>query len=205
MRAVPISRYFVFFSLAFFGCAIDLGTKEWIFRWLGPPVAGQQNIYWLWQDHFGLQSSLNPGALFGVGRGFAIGFAAISVIAAVGIVYWLFYVGMAESRWLCFALGLISGGILGNLYDRLCLHSLVWPKGFVLNGEQVGGEKAYAVRDWILWRLNENWTWPNFNIADSLLVGGAGMLLWHAFRQPRDVSLLSLQSNSDDSSKQLDG
>lgn len=196
MKAVPKSRYLVFFSLAIFGCALDLGTKEWVFQWLGPPARGPESIHWLWQDHFGLQTSLNPGALFGVGRGFALGFAAISVLAAAGILYWLFFVGMAESRWLNFALGCITGGILGNLYDRLGLHSLDWPNGWFLNDEMVGGQKAYAVRDWILWRLNENWSWPNFNIADSLLVFGAGMLLWHAFRKPQGDNLLSPQPDS---------
>jgi lipoprotein signal peptidase len=30
-------------------------------------------------------------------------------------------------------------------------------------------------------------TWPNFNIADSLLVCGACLLMWHAFiwREPK--------------------
>ena len=28
---------------------------------------------------------------------------------------------------------------------------------------------------------NEAWRWPNFNIADSLLVLGAIVLLWHAY------------------------
>jgi signal peptidase II len=37
-----------------------------------------------------------------------------------------------------------------------------------------------AVRDWILLRYGA-FTWPNFNIADSLLVCGAGLLLWHSF------------------------
>jgi signal peptidase II len=38
------------------------------------------------------------------------------------------------------------------------------------------------VRDWILLRYGQ-FTWPNFNIADSLLVVGTGMLLWSGFRE----------------------
>jgi len=62
------------------------------------------------------------------------------------------------------------GGVLGNLYDRLGL----WV--------QPGYPKQWAsgVRDWILFRYGE-YTWPNFNIADSLLVCGAIMLMLHAF------------------------
>jgi len=41
-----------------------------------------------------------------------------------------------------------------------------------------------GVRDWILFRIpNVPFLdpWPNFNIADSLLVIGAGMLLYQSF------------------------
>ena len=40
------------------------------------------------------------------------------------------------------------------------------------------GEPVYAVRDWILVMIG-SWPWPNFNIADSLLVLGVGILLIH--------------------------
>ena len=26
-----------------------------------------------------------------------------------------------------------------------------------------------------------HWPWPNYNLADSSLVCGAGLLIWHAF------------------------
>ena len=47
-------------------------------------------IWWLWQNVFGFQTSLNEGALFGMGQGFWPVFAALSVIAAIGILVWLF-------------------------------------------------------------------------------------------------------------------
>ena len=43
------------------------------------------------------------------------------------------------------------------------------------------GETVYAVRDWILVQWNDRWRWPNFNIADALLVVGAGVLLAGTF------------------------
>jgi signal peptidase II len=70
------------------------------------------------------------------------------------------------------------GGVLGNLYDRLGLHGQLWPAG------PRAGTPIYAVRDWILWQLNDRWRWPNFNIADSLLVVGAGAIFLHLLRQP---------------------
>ena len=48
-------------------------------------------------------------------------------------------------------------------------------------GSDLPGSPIYAVRDWILLQWNDAWRWPNFNIADSLLVVGAILLLWHAY------------------------
>ena len=101
----------------------------------------------------------------------------LSVIAALGILYWLFYAGAARDWLLTVALGCVSAGIVGNLYDRLGLHGLKWPEGYP---GHVAGEPMYAVRDWILVMIGR-WPWPTFNMADSLLVCGAAMLVWHAF------------------------
>ncbi len=158
MRAVPASRYVVFFSIAVVGCAIDLITKRLMFERLGTPPFGRQE--WIWPEVFGFQTSLNPGAVFGMGQGWAMLFAGLSVAAAVGVLYWLFFAGAARDWLLTVALGCVSAGIFGNLYDRLVLH---------------------AVRDWIQVMIGR-WPWPTFNVADSLLVCGAAMLAWHAVR-----------------------
>ena len=87
---------------------------------------------------------------------------------------------MAVDLWLCIALSCVTAGIFGNLYDRLGLHGLTWPPDF--QGHAVG-EPVYAVRDFILLQVGQH-RWPNFNVADSLLVCGAIMLLIHAFKNP---------------------
>lgn len=167
MKAVPASRYLVFVLVAGLGCLIDLATKHCAFARLGPPGG---DIWWLVEGYVGVETSLNQGALFGLGQGAVALFAALSVVAAVAIVYWLFMAGAAADRLLNLALAAIMGGVLGNLYDRLGLWRL--PAG--------PDEPIYAVRDWI--RLSyHGWVWPNFNVADSLLVCGAALLFWHAF------------------------
>jgi signal peptidase II len=168
MNGVPLSRWITFWSLAIVGCALDLASKYWMFDWLGMPGG---RPYWLVDGIFGFETSLNDGALFGLGKGKVLWFAGLSVVAAIGINYWLFVARAALDRWLTVALGCIMGGVLGNLYDRLGLWA---PAG-------LDPAYAHAVRDWILFRYGE-WTWPNFNLADSFLVCGAGMLCWHALR-----------------------
>jgi lipoprotein signal peptidase len=121
---------------------------------------------------------VNQGALFGLGREHKtianLIFAAISLAAAGGILLWATLWGGARDRWLSIALGLILGGCLGNLYDRL-----------VFNG----------VRDFLHW--NYLFDWPVFNIADCCLVVGAGMLLLQAFFVPPAPSKDSEQSQQE--------
>ena len=176
MRAVPLNRYLVFFLIAGGGFATDLATKRWIFDWLNMPGGG---TYWIWAKVFGFQTSLNEGALFGVGQGMVSLFALLSVAAATGICWYLFVAGAARQWVLTVALSGIMAGVLGNLYDRVGLPGLQWRD---TNGLHKIGDHVFAVRDWILVKFG-NWPWPNFNVADSLLVCGALLLVWHAFFQ----------------------
>lgn len=103
---------------------------------------------------------VNHGALFGLGsqhtkvaNGFFLG---VSVVAAGAILFWGTRPSTRRDGLLSAALGLILGGTLGNLYDRIVF----------------GG-----VRDFLYFYLID---WPVFNIADCCLVVGAGMLLVHA-------------------------
>ena len=50
----------------------------------------------------------------------------------------------------------------------------------------VPGAPVHAVRDFILVMFGP-WPWPTFNLADSSLVCGAALLLWHAFVSKAEV------------------
>jgi len=171
--APPPNRYVVFFAVAIGIFAADLATKAWMFDRLplgSPP-------WWIWRGVFGFQTNLNEGALFGVGQGLWPLFAALSVGAAIGILIWLFPAGAARDPFLNIALAFVMAGILGNLWDRLGLPGLVWPAG--IPGSEAGAP-VHAVRDFILVMIGR-WPWPTFNLADSSLVCGAGLLILHAF------------------------
>jgi len=180
MRALPKGRLLLFWMIVVLGCAIDLWTKHWIFGRLGMPTRDRE-VIWVVRPIFSLTTSLNEGALFGLGQGWTFVFAGLSVAAAIGIVYWLFFAGGAADLKLTIALGCILAGIFGNLYDRLGLPGLVWQ-----HPPRVG-EPVYAVRDW----LHFKWwiiDWPVFNIADSLLVCGAALIFVYALRPPAPPS-----------------
>jgi len=175
--AVPVSRWVVFLLITVVGCAVDLYTKFAVLAWRG--MESEKPDYRIVENYVGIQVALNEGALFGMGKGYGMLFAGLSVLAIGGICYWLFYRKAARNWFLTVSLGSVAGGILGNLYDRLGFWS---PPG-------KPGEFRDEVRDWILLRWGDPaYTWPNFNIADCLLVCGAAMLMIYALlaREPEE-------------------
>jgi signal peptidase II len=170
----------IFWTLALVGLVLDQATKYGVHAyligndyrhpalqhaWSMPLIPGAFDL----QIHYersdeGLVPHVNRGAVNGWLNGWGYGnefFAAVSFLAAVAIVYWVFRPPVSGDWALCIALGLILGGTLGNLYDRIVFH---------------------GVRDFLHWHLWFNW--PDFNIADSCLVCGAGLLLLHALLVP---------------------
>ena len=163
-----LARLGWFCLVAVIGCLVDLGTKSMVFGWLGQPEIGREKIYWVVQDYVGIETALNHGALFGLGQGMVPFFCVMSFLALVGIAFWLWKKRGLDDALLTFTLALMTGGILGNLYDRLGLWSHF---------------QVRAVRDWIRFSYDyDAYVWPNFNIADSLLVCGAILLIWHSYR-----------------------
>ncbi len=178
---LPIDRIAAFLVIMVAGGVLDLWSKSAVFAWRGMP--GQKDIWWLVEGYFGIETAINLGAVFGIGQGKGLIFAGLSVVAAIGILVWLFRFGAIHSWWLTVALGCVSGGIVGNLYDRL---GMWWESRFLEMGYPI--DYKSGVRDWVLWQVNDNWKWPNFNIADSLLVVGACMLMYQSLFPGDQVS-----------------
>ena len=140
------------------GVAADLWSKRHVF---GALPAGED--YRLIPRLITLRISLNEGAAFGLGKGMAWLFVAVSVAACAGMAWAVWRYG-AGSRLLTIGLGLITSGAIGNLWDRI-MH---------------GG----VVRDFILLHIG-GWTYPAiFNVADVAICVGCAMVLWHSFIGP---------------------
>jgi len=108
------------------------------------------------------QGTWNPGVTFGFAPRQTKLILAMTGIATIALLAW-FGGTRSRSRCLHIGLALILAGAIGNLYDR-------WQWG--------------EVRDFILVYLGDlekpSWTWPNFNVADSGIVVGVGLVLWDA-------------------------
>jgi signal peptidase II len=179
MKSYPAHRLWTFLILAGSGLLLDLCSKSWVFSSIGYPYSHS-----LWTKtwfggalQFRLTTSFNEGALWGVGQGFSLGFAALSILAGTFIVYWLFFRGEASSLWLTISLALIMAGTLGNLYDRLHFHGCA----------REDGSPFLGVRDFLDFRIG-TYDYPIFNFADSFLVTGAIMLTIQSFRVPNRES-----------------
>jgi signal peptidase II len=162
-RMFPLSRFVLFWSIALAGAGFDLSTKSYVFAWIGEPHASAPLS--VVTNVLELQTSYNTGALWGFMRGVrhsSLIFAGLSIVAAVGICYWLFVLGAAADRRLTIALALIMAGALGNCYDRLFLGH---------------------VRDFVHLQIDAiNFDCAIFNFADNMLVVGAVALVLLALR-----------------------
>jgi signal peptidase II len=164
----------LFLVVAAAAALADLVSKKLVFGRLGMP--GESEPITLVPAMLVLETSLNEGALFGMGQGMGAVFATVSVAAIAGIIALVSRPSTRRDPWILLALGLIVGGILGNLYDRLGLPGLEWHAPL----DRVG-RPVLAVRDWIHVTLPGIIDWPIFNLADSWLVIGAAMLLITSF------------------------
>ena len=130
--------------------ALDQLTKSWALRALDD---GPVHVLWTLR----LRLSFNSGAAFGLGPGLA----PLLVVVGIVLVVAMLGFGRAATSTLAgtVALGLVLGGAVGNLVDRLL--------------RQHGG----AVVDFV----DLQW-WPVFNVADAAISCGVVVLLVVSWR-----------------------
>jgi signal peptidase II len=128
-------------------------------RGYGIPVPVIEN-FWDWRlsyntgSAFGLFSSVDGARIFLTVVGFV----------ALGAIFWMVHKGRDDQGRLAAALGLVGGGAVGNVIDR------------ILYGK---------VTDFVVWKWHEH-EWPTFNIADAALCVGVGLLFLDLGKQAKE-------------------
>jgi signal peptidase II len=98
----------------------------------------------------------NPGISFGLFNSTGFNSLIFSLAALVIVVVLAFWLGRVRATFLAVAIGLIIGGAIGNVIDRL---------------------RFGAVIDFLDFHL-ASWHWPAFNLADSAICLGVAAMLF---------------------------
>jgi signal peptidase II len=151
-------------AVAVFACAADQLLKLWLIFGLDLAARGFMPVV----PTIDFVLTWNTGISYGLfpqdsefGR-WALVFFKFAAVAALWV--WL---ARAGSRITAVALGLIIGGALGNVIDRLIYG---------------------AVADFVLFHIETatwQFRWYVFNLADAAIVGGVALLLYEALFPPR--------------------
>jgi signal peptidase II len=151
--------YVIFIFTSSAGLVLDLWTKRQVCLTFGDPIKGYlREPAVLIENYVQFYTRLNSGAVWSVASGQRYFLLATS-IAAMIFLGWLFFTIRADQRWGQAALGMLAGGALGNMYDR------IFNDGRVVDFIEVNLH---------FWPANP---WPIFNVADILLCAGVAMLL----------------------------
>jgi signal peptidase II len=135
---------------------VDLVTKEWALNRL----SGGRTVDVVWTLRFNLH--FNTGIAFSQLTGFGEFVGVVAIVVAAVLLWWS---RKQVSPMVLAAIGLIVGGALGNVVDRL------------FRGE---GWMHGAVVDFI------DFQWfPIFNVADMGVTVGASLLVLSSFRSAR--------------------
>lgn len=105
----------------------------------------------------------NRGAAFSLFQGGSIVFVAVSILS-LGMVAYFQRSLRDRAWWVHLVLGVVLGGTLGNFIDRL--------------------RQGY-VTDWLSVGLGDT-RWPTFNVADSSIVVGIGILVLYLLVNSQD-------------------
>jgi len=135
----------ILFSVAWAVWILDLATKIWAVN----NLSFKSNIKVI-GEFFQLTLVRNPGAAFSFATGATIFLSLFSLVVMVVVLY---YSPKVTSRGWAVVLGLVLGGILGNMVDR------IFREPGVLRGHVI---------DWL-----QLPNFPVFNIADTAIVCAA--------------------------------
>ena len=183
------------------GVAVDLWTKVWAFKALaydqsgGGQVRVDSRTYEFIPGWLHFHCTANEGAVFGIGQGNRWLFVIVSVLAIAFLTY--LFATSGRQRLYQVVLGMLLGGVLGNMYDRI-VYGFVRDMIYILPGRKWPEWVAVGAPDSWQWTKGQVFPWI-FNVADMLLCTGVAlMLLYSVFAshpsrpgqedRPRDLS-----------------
>ncbi len=140
------------------GVALDQATKSWAVSALDDG----RIIHVVWTLQFAL--GFNSGFAFSQGQGFGPFIGAAAVVVAVVIARSMV---RATQAWSAYGLALILSGAIGNIVDRV-FRGDGWLHGRVVD---------FVDLQWF----------PVFNVADSCITIGAGLLVVGLFHEQRTL------------------
>jgi signal peptidase II len=155
-------KYTLFGLCALLSIGLDQWTKVLARAHLKPPPYMGPRVVKVIDGFFNLRYSENTGVAFGMLQEMPGGRLLLTLLAVVAFVLVLSYLRKTDPRAtrLHVALGLVGGGAVGNLVDR------------VMFGR---------VTDFIVWHVGEH-EWPAFNVADAALCVGVGLMVLDMIR-----------------------
>jgi signal peptidase II len=155
-------------SVTVLGLAADLWTKAWAWETLRgkPPIRVIDRV-------FHLEFAFNTGSAFGMLRDYGWARAFFIIVTALAVTYMIRMALTLPRRYPSgfVAVGLVLGGALGNLHDRI-----------VRSMEVFGQGVRHGVVDFIVVFYWPGKRWPAFNIADAVLVAGVLLFMIYLHR-----------------------
>ncbi|MBI3959695.1 MAG: signal peptidase II [Chloroflexi bacterium] len=146
--------------------ALDRWTKELVRD--GMPLYSSTTPIPALEGYLSFQHVNNYGAAFGIFQGGRVFFSIVAFAVSIGILYYAAQHLPRNERFVRLLLGLEMGGAIGNVIDRL-------EQGFVTDFIVTGIPGVYTI--------------PNWNVADSAVVGGviglAIVILWQDIQAAR--------------------
>ena len=159
------------YGFAAFVLVLDQLTKAWVMGGLDLREMGQVEV---WSPLFNLTWVENRGVSFGLfGDGSARWMLSAFSIAVAGILGW--WALKADRRLLISAIGLVMGGALGNVIDRIRF-------GYVVDFLDFSGPHFF------LGSMKINFPWI-FNVADSAICIGVILLILDSVRAEQEAKV----------------
>ncbi len=154
-----LNAFRVFYAVCFSVLIADQVTKIAIDKLIAERLGFIEVI----PGFFNLIHVRNAGAAWSMLEGHSVLLATVAALTLVAIYYWRVAIGLRD-RLAQISFGLLCGGIIGNLIDRVARGKVV---------------------DFLDFHFG-SYVYPTFNVADSGICVGVAIYFWYTLRQGKE-------------------